>query len=79
MGNITKLVAIVIACIIVLGFFLPWARVESKQVGAITKILTGKRQEGIDAISGFKIPVMANREFKTLKRLNVEFDITALI
>ncbi|MCF7908863.1 MAG: hypothetical protein K9L86_08355 [Candidatus Omnitrophica bacterium] len=46
--------------IIVLGFFLPWVHVESKQVGAISKLLTGKAQSNIAAISGFQIPVMAN-------------------
>jgi hypothetical protein len=62
MAKIHKILVLVCVSAIVLGFFLPWAQVESKQVGAITKALTGKRQESVDAISGFKIPIMANSD-----------------
>ena len=62
MDKLCKSMIAVCVVAIILGFFLPWARVQSKQVGAITKMLTGKRQGSIDAVSGFRIPLMANSE-----------------
>ena len=53
MDKTYKVIMLILVAIIVLGFFLPWVNVESKQVGAITKILTGKRQATVEAISGF--------------------------
>jgi len=57
-----KIGVLVCSILIIIGFFLPWVCVGSKQAGSFTKILTGKRQEGIAAISGFQIPVMANSD-----------------
>lgn len=57
-----KVAILVLTAIIVVGFFLPWINVESKQVGTITKILTGKRQATVEAISGFRMPLLANSE-----------------
>ena len=57
-----KIIILILVAIIVIGFFLPWVNVESKQVGTITKILTGKRQATVEAISGFRIPLLANSE-----------------
>jgi hypothetical protein len=48
------------AVVIIVSFFLPWINVESGQVGAFSKILTGKSQATIDSISGFRIPILAN-------------------
>ncbi len=52
------------ACIaiIVIGFFLPWVHVGSSQVGAVSKLLTGTRQENITNISGVQIPILANSD-----------------
>jgi len=52
----------IFVAIIVLGFFLSWVNVESKQVGIVSELITGKHQEVIDSISGFDIPVMANSD-----------------
>ena len=68
MCKICKLLILVCVAAIVLGFFLPWAQVESKQVGSIVKMLTGKRQQTVDSISGFDIPMMANSEESRLAR-----------
>ncbi|MBF0619212.1 MAG: hypothetical protein HQL19_03485 [Candidatus Omnitrophica bacterium] len=46
--------------LVVLAFFLPWVEVQSSAVGAISKLLTGKRQATLDTISGFQVPIMAN-------------------
>ena len=55
--------AISVLCIVVIvSLFLPWVNASSKQVGLITKALTGKRQEGVARITGVQIPIMANRE-----------------
>ena len=48
--------------IIVIGFFLPWVSVGSAQVGAVSKLLTGARQEKITSISGLQIPILANSQ-----------------
>lgn len=60
MKIVSKSLIFLVVIVIVLGFFLPWVHVESKQVGVISKLLTGKAQSGIAAISGFQIPIMAN-------------------
>ncbi|MBN2120299.1 MAG: hypothetical protein JW734_04525 [Candidatus Omnitrophica bacterium] len=60
MENISKAALIVLVAIIAVAFFLPWVSVQSKAAGAVTEILTGKRQEKIDAISAYSVPVMAN-------------------
>jgi len=48
--------------LIFIAFFLPWIHVESKMVGGITKVLTGKSQAEITRISGFTIPILANSQ-----------------
>ena len=62
MSNICKTLILALAILIVVGFFLPWVRVESQQVGTFTKLLTGKRQQAVDAISGLDIPILANSD-----------------
>lgn len=52
--------SVLFTVVIFLSFFLPWVSVGSKQVGAVTKLLTGKSQETIHSISGFQVPVLAN-------------------
>ncbi len=51
-----------ISCVTVIciSFFLPWVSVGSKQIGAVSKLLTGKSQETIHSISGFQVPILAN-------------------
>ncbi len=51
-----------LAAMIVIAFFLPWISVEAKTVGDISGFLTGKRQDVIDSISGFSVPLLANSE-----------------
>jgi len=60
MGKYIKPAILVLSIVIVLSFFLPWVTVQSKQAGAFTKALTGKRQQNIAAISGLQVPIMAN-------------------
>ena len=55
-----KNVLSVCVVLIVIGFFLPWVSVGSSQVGAVSKLLTGKSQETITSISGFQVPILAN-------------------
>lgn len=55
-------VILVCVAIIVVSFFLPWVSVESEAVGGISKLLTGKKQSSVGAISGFQVPIMANGE-----------------
>ncbi|MCM8784470.1 MAG: hypothetical protein NC818_06880 [Candidatus Omnitrophica bacterium] len=55
-----NLVILVITVLIFIAFFLPWVHVESKMVGGITKVLTGKRQTEISNISGFSVPLLTN-------------------
>jgi len=62
MKELQKPLMIVLAALIFLGFFLPWVSVESEQAGWFTKVLSGKSQEKIAAISGFQVPIMANSE-----------------
>jgi hypothetical protein len=51
---------VILAGVILIAFFLPWVRVESSQVGTVSKLLTGKRQVAIAGMSGFQVPLMAN-------------------
>jgi len=53
---------VVLVVLIVMSFFLPWISVESEAIGGITKVLTGKKQSTIDAVSGFRVPILANSE-----------------
>jgi hypothetical protein len=62
MDSSKKTLAFVLTVVIVVSFFLPWINVQSKAAGAVTEMLTGKRQDRIDAISAYRIPVMANSE-----------------
>jgi len=57
-----KKVLLVLVVVIVISFFLPWVSIESKAVGSVTKLLTGKKQATINSISGFKVPILANSE-----------------
>ncbi|MFH0838611.1 MAG: hypothetical protein V1893_00290 [Candidatus Omnitrophota bacterium] len=60
MSSMYKIILLCLTVVIIISFFLPWVYVESQQIGALTKALTGKRQATIDSISGFDIPVIAN-------------------
>lgn len=51
---------ILLAALIIISFFLPWVSVHSPAVAGISKVLTGKKQETIDSISGFDVPMLAN-------------------
>ena len=51
---------IIMVTIIVISFFLPWVQIESQQVGAFSKMLTGKRQVTLDRMSAFQVPLRAN-------------------
>ena len=62
MDNMYKSLILILAAVIVVGFFLPWVSVESQQVGTFTKLLTGKRQASVDLISGVEIPILANSD-----------------
>ena len=62
MGNIYKILILILVAVIVVGFFLPWINVESKQMGTFTKLLTGKQQKTLHYISGLDIPVLANSD-----------------
>jgi len=62
MDKISKSLIAILAAVIVVSFFIPWISVESSQVGAFTKLLTGKRQAVLDSISGYRIPVLANSQ-----------------
>ena len=55
-----KIAIFVLATVIILSFFLPWAHVQSNQVGLFTKVLTGQRQKNVASISGLQVPMMAN-------------------
>jgi hypothetical protein len=61
MENINKIILSVLVSVIVVAFFLPWVQIESQHVGAVSKILTGKKQASMGTISGFQVPIHANR------------------
>jgi hypothetical protein len=62
MDKISKPVIGILVAVIVISFFLPWISVQSAAAGKVTELLTGKRQDKIDAISAYRVPVMANSE-----------------
>jgi len=57
-----RAVLLLLVSAVVIAFFLPWVEVESQHVGAVSKILTGKKQAAIDSISGFEAPLRANSD-----------------
>ena len=62
MDKVYKIGMLVLVAIILVSFFLPWISVESAAVGGFSKLLTGKKQATIGAVSGFKVPILANSE-----------------
>jgi hypothetical protein len=58
--SVTALIIVILAAVVFVAFFLPWAHVEAQAVGMVSKALTGHTQSNIAAISGFDVPVMAN-------------------
>ncbi len=60
MDKLIKIGVAVLAVIIVVSFFLPWIAVEAPVIGGLTKVLTGKAQASISAVSGYDVPVLAN-------------------
>ena len=62
MDKTIKPVIAILAAVIFVSFFLPWVSVQSAAAGKVTEMLTGKRQDKIDTISAYSVPVMANSE-----------------
>lgn len=61
MKVLTSILALMLVVVIVVGFFLPWVNAESKNIGTLSKLITGKRISDIGVtISAFQIPIMAN-------------------
>ena len=73
MSHLNNKVVTILVAVIVVSFFLPWVTVESSQVGTFAKILTGKRQNTIDQISGFQIPIRANSDASRLAITIIRF------
>jgi hypothetical protein len=59
MDKICKVGLAVLSVFIFISFFLPWVGVESAVTGGISKVLK-KEAKPITAISGFRVPIMAN-------------------
>jgi hypothetical protein len=57
-----KLIRLGLVVIIFISFFLPWVSVESEAMGKVSKLLTGKAQANISAVSGFQVPILANSQ-----------------
>jgi hypothetical protein len=57
-----NLIRLGLVVIIFISFFLPWVSVESEAMGKVSKLLTGKTQANISAVSGFQVPILANGE-----------------
>ncbi|MCF7872862.1 MAG: hypothetical protein K9L80_01475 [Candidatus Omnitrophica bacterium] len=57
-----KLIRLGLVVIIFVSFFLPWVSVESETMGKVSKLLTGKAQANISAVSGFQVPILANSQ-----------------
>ena len=53
---------LVLVIVIFVSFFLPWVSIESKALGNVVKLLTGKDQTASYSISGYKVPVLANSD-----------------
>lgn len=55
-----RLAFLLLTVLVCVSFFLPWVRVQSEAVGGFSKMLTGKEQSEVAAISGFQVPILAN-------------------
>lgn len=60
MNTVKNLLIIVLAVVIFVAFFLPWASVESPAASKLQKLLKMKEQAPATKISGYEIPVIAN-------------------
>ena len=60
--DLKKNLMLILVIVIFVSFFLPWVSVESKALGNVAKILTGKDQKASYGISGFNVPVLANSD-----------------
>ncbi|MBU2541219.1 MAG: hypothetical protein KJ593_04895 [Candidatus Omnitrophica bacterium] len=60
MKSLYSLLIFLLAVVVSVAFFLPWLNVESKPLGSVSKILTGKSQGTLDNINAFRIPILAN-------------------
>ena len=50
------------AILIFVSFFLPWVDIQSQAIGKITRVLTGEQLPLMQRISGFQVPILANRQ-----------------
>lgn len=56
-------IALALAAVIVISFFLPWVSVEAGLAGKLTKMINIEEQKvQLYSISGFKVPILANSE-----------------
>lgn len=63
MGKLIYGVLIVLVCLVVIAFFMPWVKLESTPLaGKFTKILVGKEAKVSESISAYQVPTMANTE-----------------
>jgi len=53
---------VVIAIMVFFSFFQPWVHINSIAKGALSKILPGKDTSTLQSISGYDVPVLANRK-----------------
>ena len=60
--QLKKNLMLILVIVIFVSFFLPWVSIESKALGNVAKLLTGKDQTASYSISGFKVPVLANSD-----------------
>jgi hypothetical protein len=60
MNTVKNLVIIILAFVIFVAFFLPWASVGSPAASKLQKLLGMKEQAPVTRISGYEIPVIAN-------------------
>lgn len=59
--KIVNFVSLILVVLIFVSFFLPWVHIESQAAGRLTEFLTGKSQATALSVSGFNIPILANR------------------
>jgi hypothetical protein len=61
MRNLSVILVFTFAFLILVSFFLPWVSINSPVSGAISKVFSGKKDALIMKISGFQVPILANR------------------
>jgi hypothetical protein len=57
----SEVVIAICSFVVLAAFFLPWVSINSPVAGFVSKVTSGKNDASFMKISGFRVPILANR------------------